>query len=309
MAGRTAGYWKVSFTDSSTLRDRARAGHNADSDAEGGDFCRRGDWCSGSTVTIENHERIIHPGRTYRSYCHACEDYLVGCARELPDLYERLEAAIGDPLQAEVWVPSPFGPQLPVREDVDAHMRLMAALLAGWEARVRFTRQLSRPDPEARTDTLEAVRRACDTLATHASVLFALQPAWMNRTFRWPLAEDLLESLADEEIVRIGEDFVTVMQLVGAAEAGGEIQYMHYRARSVLLETNPPPEILIPPCRQCEMRTLRRAWPEAGSDRDLYSRCANCRDEMTAAEYDVNSRRWLAYHRANATAAVLLEAS
>jgi hypothetical protein len=251
----------------------------------------------------------VHPRRTYRAYCDACETFLGNCAAELGDLYRRLEAAIGDPLQAEVWVPSPFGPQLPLREDIDAHIRLMAALLPGWEARVRATARLSRPDPERRTDTLEAITRACQTLSTHIGVLLALQPAFMTRTFRLPLDDVTADWLADEEIVRAGEGYVAVMTLVGAEEAGEELQWLHYRARAMLLETNPPPEILIPECRLCELRTLRRAWPEAGSDRDVYSRCQNCRDEMTQAEYDVNARRWLAYHKANLARPVLLEAS
>ncbi len=303
MARQGEKYWQTSFRAAEKLRDEERASE------QGGDPCLRGDWCSGRTVSIEDGQRVLRPARTYRAYCHGCEEYFAACAAELPGLYERMGAAIGDPLQAEVWVPSPFGPQLVLREDIDAHMRLMAVLLPGWEARVRAVKQLSRPDYHRRTDTLEAITRACETLVTHAGPLFALQPAWMTRTYRLPLDEDTAERLADLDAVRSGEDYIAVMEQVGAAEAGQEIQWMHYRARSVLMETNPPPEILIPPCRQCELRTLRRAWPEAGSDRDLYSRCVNCRDEMTTAEYDVNATRWLAYHKANARGAVLLEAS
>lgn len=308
MAGRT-GYWQTSFKQADSFAERSRAVNARAGDPESGEPCKRGNWCTGRTVTLEDGERVIHPRRTYRAYCDPCKTYLAGCAGELGELYQRLEAAIGDAVQAEVHVPTPFGPQLPVREDIDAHMRLMAALLPGWEARVRATARLSRPDPLQRVDTPEAMSRACQTLATHATVLLALQPAWMSRTFRRPLDDETADWLADSEIVRAGEDYFTVMTRVGGEQAGQEIQYLHYRARSVLMETNPPPEILIPPCRQCEMRTLRRAWPEAGSDLDLYCRCTNCRDEMTALEYDVNAKRWLAYHRANATVAVLLEAS
>jgi hypothetical protein len=308
MAGRT-GYWQTSFRQTDSFAERSRALNARAGDSEAGEPCKRGNWCAGRTVALEDGERVVHPRRTYRAYCDQCESYLAGCVRELAELYQRLEAAIGDPLQAEVHVPSPFGPQLPLREDIDAHMRLMAILLPGWEARVRATARLSQPDPQQRVDTLAAMSRACTTLATHATVLLALQPAWMTRTFRRPLDDDTAEWLADSEIVYAGEDSLTVMVQVGGEHAGQEIQYLHYRARSVLMETNPPPEILIPPCRKCEMRTLRRAWPEAGSELDLYCRCTNCRDEMTAQEYDVNAKRWLAYHKANASAAVLLEAS
>ena len=115
---------------------------------QGGDPCLRGDWCAGRTVSIQDGQRIVSPRRTYRNYCDPCAGYLAGCADELGDLYQRLEDAIGDPLQAEVRVHSPFGPQLPLREDIDAHMRLMAALLPGWEDRVSATARLSRPSPE-----------------------------------------------------------------------------------------------------------------------------------------------------------------
>ena len=203
-------------------------------------------------------------------------------------------------------MPSPFGPQLPLREDVDAHMRLMAALLPSWEARVRATARLSRPDPQQRQDSPEAITRACTTLAAHAAVLFALQPGWMTRTFRYPLDDETAERFADTEIVRIGEDYVSVMTLIGAEDAGREFQFLHYRARSVLLETNPPPEILISPCRHCEMRSLRRAWPEAGGV-DLYSRCASCRDEMTAGEYREWTVRNAAFYRHKLSPATLAE--
>jgi hypothetical protein len=301
---RFAPRWAFSFQATESLRDQERAAE------QGGDPCSRGDWCTGRTVAVVDGQRIIRPRRTYRAYCDACEDYLGTCAAELADLHQRLLGAIGDPLQAEVHVASPFGPQIPLREDIDAHLRLMGALLPAWEARVRATARLSRPDLEGgRQDSPEAIVRACRTLSVHIGVLLALQPAWMTRSFRTPLDECLAEDLADEEIVRAGQDYVAVMQLRGGLEAGQELQWLHYRARSMLLETNPPPEILIPPCRSCEMRALRRAWPEAGSGRDLYSRCDHCRDEMTGEEYDVNARRWLAYHKAHATAAVLLEAS
>jgi hypothetical protein len=111
-----------------------------------------------------------------------------------------------------------------------------------------------------------------------------------------PLPPDLAEEYADYEIVRVTIDSLQPMVLADGEDAGRDIQWLHYRSRSLLLETNPPPELLITPCRQCTRRTLRRAWPD--SERDLYSRCDHCQDEMSSEEYDVNSRRWVAYHRA-----------
>ena len=259
--------------------------------------CARGDWCSQREVTIEGGERIITPAMTpghSRPYCHWCEQYLAGCARELPGYYLRLGAMLGDPLQAQVQVHAPFESQTPVREDVDAHMRLMAAILGGWEHRVRATARLWLPDPEGRHDTPAVILRAATTLAGQVSVLMAMQSGWMTRTFPFPFDDDTSELLADAEMVRAGEGYAVVMTRVDGEEAGREIQWLHYRCRSLLLETNPPPEILISPCRKCTRRELRRAYPDG--KRDRYSRCGWCGDEMTMAEFDTNAKRWLAYH-------------
>lgn len=121
-----------------------------------------------------------------------------------------------------------------------------------------------------------------------------------------PIPADLVELYADHELVRVTIDSIQPMDMADGEDAGREIQYLHYRCRSLLLETNPKPELLISPCRQCSHRALYRAWPDG--DRDLVSRCAQCGDEMTSDEFDVNAKRWLAYHRAHAERPVLGEA-
>jgi hypothetical protein len=257
--------------------------------------CARGEWCSQRTVAIEAGERVITPAGAWRPYCDPCEAYLAQCARELPGYYLRLGAMIGDPLQARVQVHAPFGSQPVIREDVDAHMRLTAAILGGWESRVRVTARLWMPDPRGRHDTPAAILRAATTLSAQVSVLMAMQPGWMTRAFRFPFDDETSAWLADSEIVRAGEGYAVVMTQVDGEAAGREIQWLHYRSRSLLGETSPPPEILIPPCRKCARRLLLRAYPDAGRDR--YSRCGWCGDEMTSAQFDVNALRWLAYHR------------
>jgi hypothetical protein len=266
--------------------------------------CARGEWCSARTVTAVDGERVVTPALTPRVYCDWCSEYIATCASELPAYWLRLAAAIGDPLQAEVQVHIPFGPQIILREDVDAHLRLMAVLLGGWAARVRSVARLA--FPAAPHDSAGGILGNARTLATHTAVLLALEPGWMTRGSSFPpgrkgkpdlIADDIEEEYADTEIVRVGVDFADLPVLMSGEDAARDVQYLHYRSRSLLLETNPPPELLITPCRQCTHRALRRAWPE--SDRDLFSRCDQCGDEMTAEQYDTNARRWVAYHKAH----------
>ena len=284
-------------------------------EGEGMRRCARGEWCSSRVVTFENGERIVTPGLTPRPYCHRCDEHIARCAADLPGFWLRLAAAIGDPLQAEVQVHIPFGPQVLLREDVDAHLRLTALILGGWAARVRAVPQLALSAPQHAYDSAEGVRDNARVLVLNASVLLALQPAWMVRAFSFHparkgkpdlISEDIEAEHADTELVRVGVDFAALPVMTDGEDAGREIMFLHYRCRSLLLETNPRPELLISPCRQCSHRALYRAWPD--SDRDLVSRCAQCGDEMTSDEFDVNAKRWLAYHRAHAERPVLADA-
>ena len=299
-------------------------------DGDGQRFCARGDWCSERTVTIEDGERVITPGLTWRPYCDSCESHIASLLIGTPDdpdramgaLYQRLAESIGSPLQADVWVPSPFGPLVPLREDIDAHMRVMALVLGAWAARVRGVVRLA----ESGYPYASPERVAADAvmLSRHITVLLALQPGWVTRSFPmhrddepvlgedWlpsgkllpprsrtePIPADIADAHPDAEIIRAGVDYVQLPVLASGEDAGLEILHMHYVGRRLLLETNPPPEILLVQCRQCTHRSLRRAWPGPDAERDIYSRCDNCHDEMGSDEYDVNAKRWLAYHRA-----------
>ena len=305
-------------------------------DTESGRPCSRGDFCLGRVITWDGDTRIVTPARSPRPYCDKCQGQIGTWAAELPGFYLRLAFLIGDPLQSEVPVKTPFGPQVIVREDVEGHMRLLASTVAGWAARVRAVPGLSLSPLKYPHDSLAGVRDNAVILATHTGPLIALQRAWMTRVVPmppmpreedmmtagtdWlpdgavatprapvdPIPADLVELYADHELVRVTIDSIQPMDMADGEDAGREIQYLHYRCRSLLLETNPKPELLISPCRQCSHRALYRAWPDG--DRDLVSRCAQCGDEMTSDEFDVNAKRWLAYHRAHAERPVLGEA-
>jgi len=275
---------------------------------EGLRHCARGEWCSRRIVTIQDGERVVTAALTPRSFCDGCQEYIARCAAELPAFWLRLSAMIGDPLQAEVQVRIPHGPQILLREDVDAHLRLSASTVGAWAARVRAVARLSAA--EHAWDTAEGVRDNAGVLARHAAVLLALQPGWMTRGFSFPpgrkgkpdvISDEIEAEHGDCEIIRAGVDFVDLPVMADGEDAGREVQYLHYRARSLLLETNPPPELLITPCRNCTWRALRRAWPDG--ERDLFSRCDHCGDEMDWPEYEINAKRWVAFHKAQTTPA------
>lgn len=308
-------------------------------ESESGQSCARGDFCLGRVITWDGDTRIVTPARSPRPYCDRCQRQIGTWAGDLPGFYVRLAFLIGEPVQTE-W-PAALsgdeggGPQVIIREDVEGHMRLLAATVAGWAARVRAVPGLELSPPKYPHGSLGGVRDNAVILATHTGPLIALQRAWMTRLVPmppmprdedmmasgadWlpdgtlamprapadPIPADLVELYADHELMRVTIDSIQPLGTADGEDAGREIQYLHYRCRSLLLETNPPPELLLVPCRQCTLRSLRRAWPE--SDRDLYSRCDNCQDEMDSPEYEQNSRRWLAYHKAHAERPVLAD--
>jgi hypothetical protein len=272
------------------------------------DCCSRGDWCSGRVITIENGARTVTPAATPRAYCHACEGYIGLCLdgdpadghyNGMPALYRRLHRELGEARQSEVMVKVPFGPSVPLSEAIDAQMRLMGEILCSWEERVRDIDSLSdlgeagdRPQDDAAD-----IERSVTILAPRISILVSLAPQEMMRSLPPWLVTD---EDADCEIMSCNGHTVTIMPRLDGRRAGQEIMHLHYMARRLLLETNPPMPLLPDfRCRVCERKLLRKApppWHEQGVW--FWSRCDGCGDEMSREEYDVNARRWLAFERA-----------
>jgi len=123
---------------------------------------------------------------TPRNFCDPCRGRIVACLEELPGAYDRLAAAIGDAPRTGNAVRVPYGPTEPLRAEVDALMRSAAAVLHGWEARVRGSRLQLAPRPAGDIISPGSVRKAAETLGTHIDVLLALQPGWMTRVFTFP---------------------------------------------------------------------------------------------------------------------------
>jgi hypothetical protein len=159
-------------------------------DDEGQRICSRQppEWCSGSRIVDQGDGTFRRePGLTYRAFCDPCRDRIRTCLDEFPTAYLRLAASLGDPPKVGAGnVRSPFGPSEPVRAEVDALMRTIAAVLAGWEARVRAVAHLTPRNPGRDLLAPGSVAGAAVTLHGHVDALIALQPGWTSRVFTYP---------------------------------------------------------------------------------------------------------------------------
>jgi hypothetical protein len=286
-----------SFRSSESLSQQGRERYRAAGElSEGGHECARGPRCFGYKVVTQpdgTSERV--PALTYQVFCLACTGRIVTALRDLPDLYGRLGEEYGSPVRRnDQAVRVPFGPSIPVRLDVDALQREAPPIIGGWAARVRHIPGLQLSGEEHHPSTREGFAEACKVLRMHPEPLFALQPKWMTRTYRLPLDEETEALIGDEEILRGGDDYVTVQMPCDGAAAGHEILRLQWRSTAVLGELRTKPEELLGvPCRAdgCGWMTLVRADPPSDpEDPGYYSACLRCRDRMTEPDY----REWVA---------------
>jgi len=110
---------------------------------------------------------------------------------------------------------------------------------------------------------------------------------------------DLEAEIGDEEIIAMGDGWVQVTCLVGAAQAGNGIIDLHYEARRHLGETRAVPEFFDGiPCRACDEMTLEHAEPPSDPALDaMHSRCALCKDEMDREEFARWAERYASWAR------------
>lgn len=270
--------------------------------------CSRGDWCTGRTITVENGQRIITPAATPRPFCEACAGFVGECLAELPPAYRRLARALGQRPVTGNAVRVPFGPRLPLRENVDALMRQMAAALCSWEARTRAAASWNPRDPSLGVHTPEAITEAVRVLRENMSVLMALQPSQMIHVVPMQpgkagtrgqpfgeIAADIEELYGEHEMVRRGEDFLTVLIRLGAQDAGHVILRLRARCLAQLGENKPQAEMFDGiPCRQCgDMGTLERAEPPSDPAKPaMHSRCVSCDHKMPLKDF----QRWAAWY-------------
>ena len=259
---------------------------NPEADGESGQHpCSRGDWCYGRRITTEDGKAVITPAFTPRAYCEKCWAHITECLEALPSASGRLGDELGEQSRRGETIRIPFGPRLPLRENVDALMRLMAVLLCGWEARVRAQARLVQRDPRKAVHTADSVRHAVGTLVDQRNVFLALQPGWMTRTF--PRTPEMEAEFAEADLVRQGADHFTVLVQVGAEDAGRDVLRLHYRAQAILGECGQQAETLDGvPCRKCEDMALERAEPPSDPALPaMWSQCASCRDTMSHEDY------------------------
>jgi hypothetical protein len=274
------------------------------SDGDPQNRCGRGEWCSNAVLVRNDDGDGWHrePVKTWRSFCDGCTDHIAACLADFPRLYVRLALEISQPRQAETLIKVPFGPSLPLSEAIDAHMRLITETLCSWEDRIRDIARLSDiPGPERPQDRGTDLERSLQIIEPRVTVLLSLGPQDMIRFMRPDLAPE------DATVLGTHGGVLKVITPLAGMDAGAEIMHMHYLARRLLLETNPPMPLLPDfRCRVCEQKLLRKAPPPWHEDGEWFkSRCDGCGDEMTDDEYKQNALRWIAYERAHLERPVL----
>lgn len=289
------------FRSSESLRQRDGHRHGPhdvpSGTTEGQRPCTRGRWCAAAKTILQDDgtkERV--PAPTYQAFCQACTDLIVQALTDLPGAYARVAGEYGQPARRDSQaIRTPFGPSVPIRLDVDALQREAPPLVGGWAARVRAVPGLRLSPPQHDNPaTLEGFAEACRVLRTHPAALLSLQPGWMTRTYRLPLDDDTAALIGGEEILRAGDDFVTVQVPCDGTAAGLEILRLAWRSTAVLGELRTKPqELMGVPCRAdgCGWMSLVRAEPPPDpDDPGDWSVCLKCRDRMPEPEY----REWVA---------------
>ena len=99
---------------------------------------------------------------------------------------------------------------------------------------------------------------------------------------------DLEEKIGDDVIIRGGDGWIRVEQLLGGLAAGTEILELHWRCRKITGHVPPRPDSLDGiPCKECEqMSSLVRAdIPADPRQEAMWSRCTACGDVMDRVEF------------------------
>ena len=244
--------WEHTFEARDSYRDRA--GGN------GQHPCARGAYCSGATVTEQDGERVTTPALCHQTFCSKCHGLTYRALGEIPELWVRLWLELGNKGQGGERVTMSRSAPLPLRADIDAQLREILAVRASWDERVATAERLAGRDTEEtrrRTDHGRLTAGFCKTLAVHLDTLLALPPDAMSRTY--PLHDlSRIPEGAHGRTNRIGGYAEVTVDLSGA-DAGTEILGLHYRARSVLVETRMTERLDVPcPDPACDLLMLVR---------------------------------------------------
>jgi hypothetical protein len=258
-------------------------------DSDGQRQCARADWCADPRIIRHPDGTTTRlPALVYQAFCQYDRSMIAHCLTELPAAHARLEHEIGEHPTRDATIRTPFGPVLPLRADVDALIRDLAAVLGSWHERTAAVASLTAPATSVR-ELGRQITAAAAVLAAHLDVLLALPPEPMHRVMHPLAAEDHWDIARVHGIVRPDGQAHMLLPLSGA-DAGNEILRLHYRARSILGETRAAPESFDGvPCRNCEDMALERAEPPSDPAQPaMHSRCATCghtMDRRTFAEW------------------------
>lgn len=166
--------------------------------------------------------------------------------------------------------------------------------------------------------TIEA---ACRKLGDRQITLLGLEPEPMERTLSlWVVEREKADQAREREaekdaaragraweppgpgplawvrtagFVRRGVDDITLLGMLGGADAGRELLALHHRCLLNLgLVERKPEDLLGVACYDCQLKMLRRADPPRTADEPLwYSQCKNCGHKMTLDAYDEHVKR------------------
>jgi len=257
--------------------------------------CARGERCPGAQP---DEEGVLQPDWAVEGgFCLRDYRHIARCLDELPEKYVDLRSQMGAKnQQSDDRVSGSRTPPVPVRLDYDELIRDMLLVLCSWEETLRSAAHLTPLDTimsRYRRDEV-ALPAAVSVLTAHFDRLLALPSAPMRRIRSLRAAAEMPEGTPG--LVHPVAGYVEVVVDLDGTDAGLELVSLHYRARSALRQTNPPPEKLDGIyCRQCEQLSLYRAAPPRTPEGiEYYSECNNCGHLMTIQEY----RQWVQLYHA-----------
>lgn len=264
--------------------------------------CARGSWCSASTRDTEGEWR---PARSYQAFCAADQSLITASAAAIPAAYRRLEQFMADPVRRSSPVRVPPGSRVLVDSDSDALIRVTAPVVGAWAARVRAVPGLTLSRHGHPPGSADAVTADCTVLARHTGPLLALPDGPMARTWTWrpgePMPPELEDEIGDLEWIHRGDGWIRAMHPGLSGEtAGHDLLDLHRAAVRLLGETPAPLRYLDGiPCRACETMSALALQEQSPPDPEQppppYTRCADCRDEMTRAEYKTWTDQYAAW--------------
>lgn len=234
-------------------------------DEEGMRECSRAEHCSDPRPVEEGSRTVLAPALTPRAFCERDRMVIERSLTEIPELWDRAHAEIGNKRQANgPKVSASKTAPVPLSLPVDALLRHVVAVLTSWEERVRIVAGLSILDTHLsrmRRDRV-AVRIACALLAAHLEALLSLDDEPMLRGVG---LNELDGRPSDASgVVHPNAGYADILLTLDGADAGLELLDLHYRCRTLLTETKRPAKHLPVPCKECGHMKLfeRRDWED-----------------------------------------------